>query len=290
MIKTTAITLLQNYRDPLAIRTLQKNLADPDPLIRYAAVSALGVAGGDVLLELAFPMLDDPVRLIRVTAAFHLSRVPARYFGMNGVRRHRKVLDEYIQTQMINADHPSAHMNLGILALNTGDYPAAEDHYRQAIDIEPAFTGAYINLADLYRITGRDAEGAQILRDAIDSGPPMAALNHALGLNLIRQGNEAEAMKYLGEASLMEPENARFAYVYGVGLHSAGRKQEAIEHLENSLAKNPFDRDLLYSLATYYHEMGNLEKSLAYAGKLAEYYPADARYQQFARFLQNSPE
>ncbi len=287
MVKATAISLMQNYRDPLVIRTLQKSLSDPDPLIRHTAVSALGIAGENILPELALPRLDDPVRLVRVMAAFQLARVPEQYLGKNGIRRRREVLEEYIQTQMINADHPSAQMNLGILALNRGDYPGAEFYYKKAIEIEPAMTTAYVNLADLYRVTDRDEEGERILRDAIERGPPMAAVNHALGLNLIRRKAQDEAIQYLEQASLMEPGNARYAYVYGIGLHSAGRKQEAVDHLEKSLGENPFDRDLLYSLCTFHHELGNRGESLAYAEKLVEYYPADANYRQLLQFLRS---
>ncbi|MCK4747274.1 MAG: tetratricopeptide repeat protein, partial [Bacteroidales bacterium] len=235
MVKATALSLLQNYQDPSVIRTLQKSLNDPDPLIRYAAVTALFAADENTLLELALPRLNDSVRLIRITAAFQLARVPAEYLGKMGVRRREKVLEEYVQSQMINADHPSAHMNLGILSLNQGNHAGAESYYKKATEIEPAMTTAYINLADLYRVMNRDQEGEQILREAIERGPDMAAVNYALGLNLVRKGAHDEAMIYLEQASGMDPENARYAYVYGVGLHSTGKQQEAIEHLEKAL-------------------------------------------------------
>jgi tetratricopeptide (TPR) repeat protein len=285
MVRATAVSLLQNYQDASVVRTLQATAADPDPLIRYAAISALFVADENTTLELAIPRLGDSVRLIRTTAAFQLARIPAEYFSKASLRQRDRVLDEYRQTQMINADHPSAHMNLGILALNQGDYAAAETSYKKAVEVEPALTTAYVNLADLYRMLGRDQEGEQLLRDAISQSPDMAAVHYALGLNLVRKGNHDGAMKFLQQAASLEPGNARYAYVYGVGLHSTGQKKEAVDYLEHALVENPFDRDLLYSLSTFNQELGNREHALKYAEQLVEYYPSDQNYQQLIRYL-----
>jgi tetratricopeptide (TPR) repeat protein len=285
MVRATAVSLLQNYQDASVIRTLQTSITDPDPLIRYAAVSVLYVADDNATLELAIPRLNDSIRLIRTTAAFQLARIPAEYMGKANIRQRDKVLEEYRQSQMINADHPSAHMNLGILAMNQGDYPAAETAYLKALEVEPALTTAYVNLADLYRMLGRDEEGEQLLRNAITQSPDMAAVHYALGLNLVRKGNHEAAMKFLEQAASLDPQNARYAYVYGVGLHSTGAKQEAVDYLENALPENPFDRDLLYSLSTFNQELGNRKEALKYAGQLVEYYPSDQNYQQLIQYL-----
>ncbi len=288
MVRATAISLLQNYGDASVISVLRESLSDPDPLIRYAAVSALFAADDNTLFELALPRLNDSIKLIRITAAFQLARVPENFFGKVGLQQRDKVLKEYIATQMINADHPSAHMNLGILALNRGDYAAAESSYKKAIEIEPGMTTSYINLADLYRVLNRDGEGEQILRDAIERGPDMAAVNYALGLNLVRRGAHDEAMKYLEQASRMEPGNARYAYVFGVGLNSTGKKQEAVDYLEEALRENQYNRDLLYSLSTFNFELGNREAAIGYALNLVEYYPADQNYQQLIQAIRSS--
>ncbi len=290
MVKATAISLLQNYRDPAIVPVLRASLADPDPLIRYASVSALFAADDNTLLELAVPRLDDTIKLIRTTAAFQLARIPSQYLAKGDLRKREKVLLEYKQTQMINADHPSAHMNLGILAFNQGDFAGAENHYRKAIEIEPALTTAYVNLADLFRVMNRDQDGEQVLRDALKRDPEMAAVNYALGLNLVRRGDRQKGMEYLETAARLEPENARYAYVFGVGLNSAGRRQASVEYLEKALTHNPYDRDILYALSTFNHELGEREAAIVYAEKLLEYYPSDPDYLQLIRLLRSNPQ
>ena len=83
---------------------------------------------------------------------------------------------------MINADHPSTHLNFGNLYLNAGDYEKAEASYKEAIELEPGLVGPYINLADLYRRLERDDEGEQVLKSALEKYPDLAAINYALGL------------------------------------------------------------------------------------------------------------
>jgi tetratricopeptide (TPR) repeat protein len=287
MIRATAVYLFQNYNDPSALRTLHQTINDQEPLIRFASLNTLNIADENTLAEFVLPRLNDSIMLIRALSARLLTSLPSQYFTRITQRYQQKALDEYFKTQMINADHPSAHMNLGILYLNQGDYAKAEASYKKAIEIEPAMTTACINLADLYRMLNRDDEGEQILRSALERDPDMAAVHYSLGLLLIRKGNPDEAMEHLRHAAALEPENARFAYVYGVGLYSGGNHDEALKFLESALKKNPYDRDILYSLATFNQEQGNIKMAILYAEKLVEYYPQDQDYRQLSQYLRS---
>jgi len=287
MIRATAIHLFQNYSDPFALRTLHQTMNDPDPLIRFASLNILNIADENTLAEFVIPRLNDSIMLIRALSARLLTILPSQYFTRTTQHLQDKALNEYINTQMINADHPSAHMNLGVMYLNLRDYEKAEASYKKAIEIEPAMTTAYINLADLYRMLNRDAEGEQLLRNALERDPGMAAVHYSLGLLLVRKDIREEAMAHLKQASLLEPENARFAYVYGVGLYSGERHDDALNYLESALKENPYDRDILYSLATFNQEQGNIKIAREYAEKLVEYYPQDQNYRQLLQYLRS---
>ena len=286
MIRATAIQLFQNYDDPSISRSLPGLFNDPDPLIRFASVNILNIADENTLAEFVIPRLTDSVYLIRALSARLLTTLPSQYFTKTTKRLQEKALNEYIHSQMINADHPSAHMNLGIMYINLGDYANAEASYKKAIEIEPLMTIAYINLADLYRMLDREAEGEQLLRNALFINPDMAAIHYSLGLLLVRTGNQQEAMEQLEQAASLEPENARFVYVYGVGLYSGGEHDEALRYLESALKKNPYDRDILFSLSTFNQEQGNIKIAKEYANKLVEYYPQDQDYRQLLDYLQ----
>ena len=286
MIRATAIQLFHYYSDPSISRSLPDLLNDPDPLIRFASVNILNIADENTLAEFVIPRLADSVYLIRTLSARLLTTLPSQYFTRTTQRLQEKALDEYIQTQLINADHPSAHMNLGIMYINLGDYTNAEASYKKAIAIEPAMPVAYINLADLYRMLNREPEGEQLLRSALAVNPDVAAIHHSLGLLLVRTGNQQEAMEHLKAAAELDSENARFAYVYGVGLYSGGKYDEALKYLESVLNKNPYDRNILYALSSFNQEQGNVKAAREYAGKLIEYYPKDQNYRQLMEYLQ----
>ena len=285
MIRATSISLLQNYQDPSITVAMGKVIRDPDPLVRFQAVNTLSVADQNTIADLVPPRLNDTIRLIRMLAARVLTVIPENYLSPTTQRIMKRSLDEYIASQMINADHPSAHMNLGIMYLNMGKPDMAEASYKKAIETEPGYVTGYINLADLYRMQGRDAEGENLLRRALESYPDMAAVHYALGLLLVRRQHLDEALDHLKEAADLEPENARFCYVYGVALHSTGSVDQGIAFLQGALRNHPYDRDILYSLATMFQEKGDLEKAKEYAGRLTEYYPSDPAYQQLKQSI-----
>lgn len=102
---------------------------------------------------------------------------------------------------------PEAHLNLGLIALAKGEAPKAEQAYRTALRLDPAFAPAYVNLADLFRPQDRDTEGEQSLRSGIAAAPDDADLPHALGLLLVRQKRLGEALPYLQLALMLAPKS-----------------------------------------------------------------------------------
>jgi len=286
MVRATAMELLGNYSRPSSLGYVQKGLADPDPLLRYAALKSLETTDLKTYTETVATVLDDSVRLVRIMAAWLLGNVPDRYLNRSILKNRDKLLNEYIAVQMINADHPSAHLNLGVLYMNLGDYEGAERSFKKAIDLEPEFMMSYINLADLYRVMGREDEGEQLLMAALKLHPAMPVVHHTLGLLLVRKGKAKEALPYLEKAASLEPANARFAYVYGVALNSTGHPGEAIQFLQSTCRNHPYDRDILYALATFLAEQNRIEEALGYASLLLNYYPESTDYKDLLAYLE----
>lgn len=287
MVRATAISLLGNYPDASTIRVLSKTTRDPDPLIRFATLSVIEIGDPDVITELALPGLRDSIRIVRILAARVLAKVPNEYLPRMAQKQWSRAIAEYREALMINADHPTTHVNLGNLALDLGDLAEAERSYRKAIEIEPGIMVSYINLTDLYRRLNRDDEGEKVLREALDRYPGLSAIQYSLGLLLVREDRKEEAMGHLGKAAELEPDNAHYSYVYAIGLNSSGKPAEALEVLKSALKKHPYDRNILYSLATISQEQGNLNEALEYAGTLVQNYPADPHYQQLMAFLKS---
>jgi predicted CXXCH cytochrome family protein len=287
MIRATAISLLGGYPDQATAALVQRTVTDPDPLIRYATLTVVQFAEPEFIRDLAVPRLSDTVKLVRLMAANSLTAVPRDLIPQGSMVPLNEVLEEYNASLMINADHPSTHLNFGNLYLNAGDYEKAEASYKEAIDLEPGLVGPYINLADLYRRLDRDNEGEDVLKSALEKYPELAAIHYALGLLKVRQGEQEEALVYLENASRYDPDDPQYSYVFAIGLNSQNQPGKALEVLRDALRTHPYDRNILYSLATISMESGNNEEALGYAQKLMEYYPEDPNYQQLRNYLSN---
>lgn len=285
MVRATALHLLRVYPSQDTLEALKKAISDSDPLIRTVAVESLEMVNVDERFLLIKHMLWDPVRLVRVRTAFSLAGTSKGRMTREERNQLEYVLDEYRQVQYVNADHPTAHLNLGVLAMMEGDRRAAEVSYRKALELEPMLSFTYINLSDLYRQQGREAEGERVLYRALELNPDMADIHHALGLLYVRVKDISKALESLRKAAELEPDNSRYSYVYGIALNSTGKPQDALTVLNQALDRHPYDRDLLYALATLNRDLGNFEEALKYTERLIEIYPQDPNYRQLERLL-----
>jgi len=288
MVRATAISLLGGYPNASTSQLLEQTVVDPVPLVRYATMTVVEYAEPEFISKLAVPRLTDSVKLVRLMAANSLAGVPRNLIPEEALQALNTALEEYNASLMINADHPTTHLNFGNLYLNAGNYEKAEASYKEAIELEPGLVGPYINLADLYRRLERDDEGEKVLKSALDKYPALAAIHYSLGLLKVRMGDNVEAMVYLENAIKYAPDDPHYSYVYAIGLNSQQQPQEALKILKRAVKQHPYDRNILYSLATISMENGMSQEALQYVEKLVEYYPEDPNYQQVLNTLSNN--
>ena len=96
---------------------------------------------------------------------------------------------ELFDAEMIDADRPEAHLNLGLLETKLRRPSEAENQYQTALRLDPNFTPALVNLADLDRMRGQNQESTELLRKAMSIDSNNADIRHSLGLALVRQHN-----------------------------------------------------------------------------------------------------
>ena len=286
--RASALRRLAPPPDPAALALVRAGLTDRDPLVRDAAVRTLETVEPTLRTELAAPLLDDPVRAVRMSAARMMAGAPRDRLSDAQRSALERGLAEYVSAEEFNADRPESHVNLALLYAAEGRVAEAEASLRAALAVDPRFTPASVNLADLYRATGRDAEGERVLRNALAQDPRSAVAHHGLGLLLVRQRRMAEAMPELREAARLAPDDARYGYVYAVALAGAGQTKQAIELLEQVLARHPNDRDTLSALVAYEREEKRPRQALAYARRLAELEPANTELRQIIGGLERA--
>ena len=249
IVRATALSLLQEpARDPAA-GLVERSLKDPEPLVRRAAVAQLATWEPGRRWRAGGPLLDDPIRAVRLEAVNALADT-ALLMTLNAPQRAvlDRALTEYRNVQAFNADRAESWMNLGALEVRLGNRDGAEADYKRAIHLQPAFMPSYVNLADLYRELGRDADGERVLRQALSSYPGSADAHYALGLVLVREKRRTEALPELAKAAELSPENPHYAYVYAVALDSLGQHAKARSVLEQAQQHFTGDRDILTAL------------------------------------------
>jgi tetratricopeptide (TPR) repeat protein len=243
-----------------------------DRLLGHQEAQAIRDSVAPVVRQLA-PLLDDPLRAVRIEAARRLAPFVAQLDARSTVAFERAIA-EYEGVQKTHLDRPESWMNLGNLRAARGDAAAAEAAYREALKRDPLFVPAHVNLADLRRQQQRDAEAEATLRAALRAVPSAPALHEALGLALVRQGRKADALAEFAVAAKLAPREARYAYLHAVALHDAGRRADA-QRVLSEAAKGTGDREVLLALASYRGEAGDERGATEVLQALAAINPDD---------------
>jgi tetratricopeptide (TPR) repeat protein len=247
---------------------LQLGLADADPAVRTATLNALESTPLAVQVRLAWPLLSDPVRAVRIEAGRLLAGVPTGELAADKRRLLDDAVTEYVDSQQAMAERPEAQTNLGNLHAAREEVGKATAAYREAMFLEPRFVPAYINLADLYRQIGDETKSEEILRQGIKAAGGSGDLRHALGLALVRQQQLPEALPELEKAARLDTENPRYVYVYAVALNTSGKPKEALMVLHGAHSAHPMNADILSALVAFHRDAGNSAQAARYAQKL----------------------
>jgi predicted CXXCH cytochrome family protein len=283
--RASALLLLPRTASAASDPAINAAIGDPDPLVRSAVPRALSSASGPGTVQASLALLGDPIRSVRIEAARGLAGIDPKAMTAAQQDAYTAAHHELVTAELVDADRPEAHLNLGLLDMRRRQPDEAEAEYRTALRLDPRFVPAMANLADLDRARGQDQRGAELLRQAMAIEPDNADIRHALGLLLVRQHDYATALPLLHQASDLAPGNARYAYVYAIALNSAGQPREAIALLEGAHKAHPADWDLLSGLAMIARDAGDISAAQQAAHEMVALRPADPQARALLRGL-----
>jgi Flp pilus assembly protein TadD len=286
--RASALVLLGEHLGPATGQALVASLSDRDWIVRLGAATALRDAPVEVRAGVLPPLLRDPVRAVRIEVGRELANAPASGLPADDRDAAERALAEWTAVQRFTGDRAEAHMNLGALAAESGDFDGAEREYRAALKLSPRFPGAYLNLADVFRQRRRDDEAERVLREGLKIAPKDANLLSALGLALVRLKRVAEALAPLEQAASASPDDPSHAYLYAIALSSSGQSERALAVLARAHAAHPGDRDVLQALATLSRDAKAITAAIEYAKELVALDPDDPNAQQLLAELTSS--
>jgi predicted CXXCH cytochrome family protein len=206
IVRASAIGQLAQL-DPRAVPAA--SLRDPDPAVRTSAAAAFALRPAEERLAQLPPLLADPLRAVRITAARALADLPATALAPEQQDRQRAALAEFVAAQQAMADMPNAQLNLAGLALAQRDALTAEQRFHRALQREPALDAARLGLATLLAQTRREDEAERVLRDGLARAASPGELHLALGLLAGQRQRWEEAARELRAADALLPGQAR---------------------------------------------------------------------------------
>jgi tetratricopeptide (TPR) repeat protein len=207
IVRATALSLLVRYPGDESHAALTRGLQDEDALVRLTAAEAVAPATQEESLQLLLPLLFDPVKAIRLSAASRLAGTPRERLKDYQREQLGEALVEFHRAMERSLDFPFAGYNLGNLHMSLQQPEQAEAYYRTAIEIDDRFFPAKMNLALLLNSLGRNDEAEILLREIIEADPDNVDAAYAMGFLLVEVGRLEEALEIADRMIAGNPEN-----------------------------------------------------------------------------------
>jgi len=143
--------------------TLIALLSDEKALVRFHAATALeALPAAHRLLHLP-PLLEDPVRAVRIAAAATLADVETTDIPSEWRQARQQAAQEQQQYMAENADLPGGQGYIALQYERQGEWQAAKDAYQRALALDQRNTALRLNLAHLlYRL--KEYQAAELKR------------------------------------------------------------------------------------------------------------------------------
>jgi tetratricopeptide (TPR) repeat protein len=155
-----------------------------------------------------------------------------------------------------------AHNNLGLALAERGEFAAAINHFRRAVQIDPAALGPYVNLGNFLARQGSPAEAVRHLRKALEIDPESANAHNTLANILADQGDLEAAIEHFRKALQTDPQFAMAHYNLGRALARRGEVELAMTHYRAALKITPADADVRNNLGLLLARQGSLTEAI----------------------------
>ncbi len=266
--RATACHLLGRWvLQPEVTQALLGKISDPSPLVREAAVRALGesVRSDNANVRTAIqPLLDDPIRAVRIAAAWALCAT----LDLNS-----RAGKELVLMLDHNADQPTGRMQLGQFASLRGDNAAAIRQMRKAVEWDPNSPPFHHDLAILLSTSGDTKAAVESLKKAIALDPENSEYQFKLALSLNEAGDAAGSIAAFEKTVQLDPSYARAWYNLGLALNGRNQTQSAIAALRNGETADPSDPSIPYARATIHARIGQKNDALSAATRALQLRP-----------------
>lgn len=267
------IRLIPPAQDQRLLRALLGAARDPSPLVRGAAVQALGLIPSVESLQTLIEATADDHRLVRVRAAAGLASFPRMNVPPAYQAQIKQANDEYLASITVRPDQWASHYNLGNYHLAQGDAKAAVASYRTALQLDPQAILPLVNAAIAHARSGENDQAEQALRQALKLAPESAAAHFNLGLLQAGRNKLPAAEDSLKKALAADPQMAPAAYNLCIIAAKQERLDAAVNWCRQAAELSPQEPKYAYTLAYYQNRQGDREAAMTTLQALLAQYP-----------------
>ena len=260
---------------PSVSAAAREALTHDNPMVRASGAQLLsGDASARAVLR---PLLEDPVRLVRLDAAWALSdEIPSD-------AAVRKEFDAYLRIQ---EDQPAGQLKIGQDLANRGRFEEALVHMDHAGRWDPYSPGIFEAKGMMLSAMGRPAEaGAALFRAGMLNRASAVPMFRA-GLAFAEAGMQLEATNALGAAVQRDPNMDRAWYNLGLLRSQQGDIPGAIDALSKAEAAASQVPDYPYAAATIHLRAGDRAAALEAVRRTLSLDPGHTGARELMRSLQ----
>jgi tetratricopeptide (TPR) repeat protein len=188
-------------------------------------------------------------------------------FQINHWRNDRSLAEH---TLRVTGENEVAHLLLGNVLLDEGNFASAAEHFGAAARLQPNWADAHNNLGNALAHQGETARAVQAYRRAIEIQPELADVHYNLGVVLHRDKKLDDGLHELELAIALDPRHQAAFIQLGATLRDLGRLVEAAERFETAVALRPNDPVALINLADAQAKLGQRDRAVENFRKTAE--------------------
>jgi tetratricopeptide (TPR) repeat protein len=179
------------------------------------------------------------------------------------VRSDRAALAEPIFARLLaeHGDNAELLVVIGQAHAHQGDFPAAIEALRRALQLQPDVADANTTLGTIYLKQGQLADARGALRAALATNPNDFRAQQTLATVLDLEGEPDEALSLLRRLVRSRPDFADSRYLMGKILLSQGAAEEAAEQLQAAVRLSPEDANAHYQLGQAYQKLGQTDRA-----------------------------
>lgn len=175
----------------------------------------------------------------------------------------------------LNPENGEALHLLGIIALQTSNTTAAEQHFRESIRVNELNAESHMNLGIALNILGRRDEGRVSLERAAELKPTYGQAHYNLAMADIDAGDMNAALERLQRAVRLSPKSINMHTSLGGLLMQMGETEAGLQQFRRATALSPKSAVVQNNLGGAIQHTGDHETAITHFRKAQELDPED---------------